>query len=225
MNRHTVICSIVSLTVFAAACQADQPEPLAIERGRLTEVRPADHTLTIHTKDGRDLVLHADDSSVIRWHRDKVGLADLHVGARVRVWYRPGDHHLVRLNPPLTLEDVKNDLREAAEIVKGYTSEERDQYQKKMTSALHDLDEQIDELKEKARAGSADAKARYDRELADLARQRDVLRDRLARLRAAAPDIWADAKSGVSAAARDLRDTLDKVKSHIDSTEPPPADK
>jgi hypothetical protein len=225
MSRHYIRSAIISLTAFAAACQADQPEPLTIAHGRLTEVRPADHTLTVHTHDGRDLVLHADDSSVIRWHRDKVGLADLHVGAHVRVWYRQGDHHLVRLNPPLTLEDVKNDLREAAETVKGYGYEQRDQYQKKMNSALHGLDEQIDELKEKARAGSADAKARYDRELADLARQRDALRDRLSRLRAAAPDIWADVKSGVSAAAKDLRDTLDKVKSHVDSTEPPPADK
>jgi hypothetical protein len=225
MSRQTILCAMVSLTSFAAACQADQPEPLTIERGRLTEVRPADHTLTVHTRDGRDLVLHADDSSIIRWHRQKAGLADLHLGAHVRVWYRPGDHHLVRLNPPLTLDDVKNDLRDAAETVKGYTYQERDQYQKKMSSVMHGLDDQIDELKEKARAGSAQAKARYDQEIAELARQRDALRDRLARLRAASPDIWADVKSGVSAAARDLRDTLDKVKSHIDSSEPPPADK
>jgi hypothetical protein len=225
MRRHPILCPIISLTAFAAACQADQPEPLAMERGRLTEVRPADHTLTVHTRDGRDLVLHADDSSVIRWHRDKVGLADLHVGSHVRVWYRPGDRHLVRLNPPLTLEDVKNDLRDAAETVKSYSYQERDQYQKKMNTVMHDLDEQIGDLKEKVRAKSADARARYDRELADLARQRDALRDRLSRLRAAAPDVWAEVKSGVSTAARDLRDTLDKVKSHMDSSEPPPADK
>src|SRR5262249_49189249 len=128
------------------AGEADPPEPLAIAHGRLTEVRPADHTLTVHTRDGRDLVLHADDTSVIRWHREKVGLADLHVGARVRVWYHPGNQHLVRLNPPLTLDDVKNDL-----------------------------DEQIGDLKEKARAGSSEAKARYGRELEELARKRDAL--------------------------------------------------
>jgi hypothetical protein len=225
MSRTTTLCAILPLTVLTAVCRADQPEPLAIERGRVTEVRPADHTLTIHTHDGRDLVLHADDSSIIRWHRDKVGLADLRVGARVRVWYRPGDHHLVRLNPPLTLDDVKNDLRNAAETAKDYTYQHRDEYQKKMNGVMHDLDEQIEELKEKARAASADAKTRYDRELADLARQRDALRDRLTRLRAAAPDVWTDIKSGVSAAARDLRDTLDKVKSHMDSPEPPAADK
>jgi len=224
MSRHTVLCTIVSLIASAAACHADQPEPLTMEHGRISEVRPADHALTVHTRDGRDLVLHADDSSVIRWHRDKVGLADLHVGARVRVWYRPGDRHLVRLNPPLTLDDVKNDLREVAETVKGYTYQERDQYQKKMNTVVHDLNDQIDVLKEKARAGSAAARARYDTELADLARQRDALQNRLARLRTAAPDIWAEVKSGVSAAAKDLRDTLDKVKSHMDS-EQPPADK
>jgi hypothetical protein len=225
MSRHCLPSAIVSLTAFAAACQADQPEPLAMAHGRITEVRPADHTLTVHTRDGRDLVLHADDSSVIRWHREKVGLADLHIGTRVRVWYRPGDHHIVRLNPPLTLDDVKNDLRDAAETVKSYSYQQRDQYQKKMNNVMHDLDEQIDELKEKARTGSAEARARYDSELADLARQRDALQNRLSRLRAAAPDIWAEVKSGVSAAAKDLRDTLDKVKSHMDSSEPPPAGK
>jgi hypothetical protein len=225
MKANTILCAILSLTLLAAAGRADQPEPLTLEHGRLTEVHPAEHALTVHTHDGRDLVLHADDSSVISWHREKVSLADLHVGSRVRVWYRPGDHHLVRLNPPLTLDDVKNDLRDAAETVKGYTYQERDQYQKKMSSLLHDVDDQIEELKEKTRAGSAEARTRYDRELADLARQRDALQSRLSRLRAAAPDVWAEIKSGVSAAARDLRDTLDKVKAHMDSTEPPPADK
>ncbi len=225
MSPRTILGAIVSLAALAGACQADQPEPLIVEHGRITEVKPADHTLTVHTRDGRDLVLHADDSSAIRVHRNKVGLSDLHVGARVRVWYRPGDHHLVRLNPPVTLDDVKNDLRDAAETVKGYTYQQREQYQKKMNNVMHELDEQVEELKEKARAGTANARARYDSELADLARQRDALRDRLSRLRAAAPDIWADVKSGVSAAAKDLRDTLDKVKSHMDTNEPPPADK
>src|SRR5262249_58762795 len=192
MSRLTILCAVGFLSAVGAACLADQPEGLALERGRVTEVRPHDHTLTIRTKDGRDLVLHADESSIIRWHRNKVGLADLRVGARVRVWYRPGDQHLVRLNPPLTLDDVKNDLREAAETVKGYTYKQREQYQKKMTSVMHDLDEQIEVLKEKARAASADARASYDRELADLARQRDALESRLSRLRAAAPDVSAD---------------------------------
>src|SRR5262249_32826851 len=106
-----------------------------------------------------------------------------------------------------------------------YTYQERDQYQKKMNGVMHDLDEQIDALKEKAHAGSAEARARYDREFADLSRRRDALRDRLSRLRAAAPDVWADVKSCVSAAAKDVRDTLDKVKTRLDSSEPPPADK
>ncbi len=74
---------------------------------------------------------------------------------------------------------------------------DRDEYIKKIQSKLDEWDSDIDELKDKLAAASADAKIAIDDKLKQLSKQRDEISDKLEELEDAGEDVWEDIRDNI----------------------------
>ena len=222
----------LAVTVFAAASsvfaakhggQAGVPGEITAT-GRIIKLEPADGRLTLQTTEGKELELSLDSRSELRLHHQQAKLSQLREGTRVRVAYEPahGKNHVISLrDAPVTAEEVQQELREALESAKAYTFHQKEEYQKRLQPVLRDLDDRIENLKEKAKGAGTEARKRYAQAIQELRRERDVVREQLAKARAAAPGAWEEVKSGVSAAWDDLRKAFQRANERLKEGNPP----
>jgi hypothetical protein len=118
-------------------------------------------------------------------------------------------------------EEVQRELRNALDAVKGYTYQQKQEYQKRLEPVLQDLDERIDHLKEQAKGASKEARKWYPQALQELRRERRIVREQLAKAEAAAPGAWEDIKAGVGAAWNDLRQAFQRANERFKEANPP----
>ena len=91
-------------------------------------------------------------------------------------------------------------------------SQEMETYRTATRERLREIDGWIDDLKERAKTASGDAKARFDRAIQDLEpRRRDVER-RLDQLSTATRETWADAKTSIQSGIDEMRRTWDELR-------------
>ncbi|HQU98454.1 MAG TPA: hypothetical protein PLV19_07665 [Nitrosomonas sp.] len=94
---------------------------------------------------------------------------------------------------------------------------DRDEYIKKIQSKLDEWDSDIDELKDKLAAASADAKIAIDDKLKQLSKQRDEISDKLEELEDAGEDVWEDIRdnieSGWKRVTAEFEDLVKRFKS------------
>ena len=111
--------------------------------------------------------------------------------------------------PPgkVTSEDVRRDAGRAAETAVDYSRQTKEEFQKKLEARLDELDGEIAKLREKGRDLKDQAKADWDRKIADLEKKRDAARAKLAEVRDASAEAWKDVQKGVQSAW----DELDKA--------------
>lgn len=111
--------------------------------------------------------------------------------------------------PPgkVTSEDVRRDAGQAAETAVEYSRQSKEEFQKKLETRLEELDSEIAKLRQKGRDLKDQAKADWDRKIADLEKKRDAAGAKLAEVRDASAEAWKDVQKG----AQSAWDELDKA--------------
>jgi chromosome segregation ATPase len=107
----------------------------------------------------------------------------------------------------VTSEDVRRDAGQAVETAAEYSRQTKEEFQKKLEPRLKELDVEIAKLREKGRDLKDQAKADWDRKMADLETKRDAARAKLAEVRDSSAEAWKDIKQG----AQSAWDELDKA--------------
>ena len=75
----------------------------------------------------------------------------------------------------VTSEDVRRDAGQAVETAAEYSQQTKEEFQKDLEAQLNELDAKIAKLREKGRDLKDEAKANWDRKMADLETKRDAV--------------------------------------------------
>jgi small-conductance mechanosensitive channel len=116
-------------------------------------------------------------------------------------------------------KDVKEKVAEAAQAIKNYSVDQRDEAVKKAKAALDDLDVRIDSMESQLNKKwdqmdeSARKKARAT--LAALRKQRNEVAEWYGGLKHGSSNAWEDVKKGFLKSYQELRDTFDKAQSEF----------
>lgn len=209
--RLTAALAFIVISPVARA--ADEPTTI---RGSVTRADTATGDVAVQTPDGKTVVLHVSEGTTVEVDGKAAKLADLTPGQRVRVTYRVADgrNQVVALTARKTTgKDVAREAREALQAAKQYTFQQKGEYEKRLRRVVDDLDDRIDDLEQRDRESTADARKNLDRQVVEMKQKREALSERLERVKAAAPAAWEDLKSGVQKAIDDLQRALDRDKS------------
>jgi DNA anti-recombination protein RmuC len=112
-----------------------------------------------------------------------------------------------RTSGKVTSEDVRRDAGQAVHTAAEFSQQTKEEFQKSFDARLKELDAEIAKLREKGRDLKDDAKANWDRKMADLETKRDAARAKLAELGHSSAEAWKDIQKG----ARAAWDELDKA--------------
>jgi BMFP domain-containing protein YqiC len=111
--------------------------------------------------------------------------------------------------------DVARHMRETLRTAKQYSYEQKDEYQKKLQTALDKMNHKIDVLNRKAEEGGEQVRAEARKKLAQLKPLRDKAQKELHRVKKATPGAWDDVKQGVSNALDDLTTAFEQASAHF----------
>jgi uncharacterized coiled-coil DUF342 family protein len=92
---------------------------------------------------------------------------------------------------------------------------QKDAYIQKLQARLHEWDKEVDRLATKAIKAKADAKLEYYEQIEELRDKREVVIEKLEKLRQASDDAWKDLKAGIESAWNDLSETLKSATSRL----------
>jgi TolA-binding protein len=112
-----------------------------------------------------------------------------------------------RMPGKVTSEDVRRDAAQAVKTAAEFSQQARDEFQKNLDARLKELESEIVKLQEKGRDLKDDAKANWDRKMADLETKRDAARAKLAEVGQSSAEAWKDIQKG----AQSAWDELDKA--------------
>jgi len=122
-----------------------------------------------------------------------------------------------------TLGDVKKETADAAEAIKNYTAEQRDEAVKKTKAALDDLDQRIDRLEAKIRDkwGEMDQAARdkATTALRALRQERERVAEWYGGLQHGSAEAWDRVKQGFSEAYEKLKASWQKTEKELGAGE------
>ena len=107
----------------------------------------------------------------------------------------------------VTSDDVRRDAGQAVNTAAEFSQQTKEEFQKNLDARLKDLDGEIAKLREKGRDLKDDAKANWDRKLADLESKRDAARAKLGEVGHSSAEAWKDVQKG----AQSAWDELDKA--------------
>jgi len=185
-------------------------------RGTIQETA-SDDQVTVRTADGKDWKLVADESSNLRLDGRAVKLSDFKKGTRVRVRYetKDGKNHVVLMRTAVVARVVAEEAPEILRLVRNYSFDKRDDYEKKLTEHLNNLDERIEDLQDRIADGGEASVKRSAEELQELRKKRDVVREKMAQLKATREDTWEGAKRDLERALGDLQNSLDRARTRV----------
>jgi TolA-binding protein len=104
----------------------------------------------------------------------------------------------------VTSEDVRREVGEAADTAAEYSRQTKEEFQEKMDARLKELDGEIATLREKGSELKDDAKADWERKMADLETKREAARAKLDEVSQSSAEAWKDLQKGAQAAWDDL---------------------
>ena len=100
----------------------------------------------------------------------------------------------------VTSEDVRRDAGQAVQTAAEFSEQTKDEFQKRLEARLEELDVKIADLREKGRDLKDEAKADWDRRLANLETKRDAARAKLAEVGQSSAEAWKDVQQGAQSA-------------------------
>jgi hypothetical protein len=101
-------------------------------------------------------------------------------------------------------EDVRRDAGKAVDTAVEYSLQTKDEFQKKLEAQLKEQDAQIAKLREKGRDLKDEAKANWDRKMAELETKRKAADDKLDEVGHSSAEAWKDVRNGAQSAWDDL---------------------
>ena len=104
----------------------------------------------------------------------------------------------------VTSEDVQRDAGKAVDTVAEFSQQTKEEFQTRLEGRLEKLDGEITALREKGRDLKDEAKADWDRKLADLEVKREAARAKLAEVKQSSAEAWKDVQHGAQSAWDDL---------------------
>lgn len=93
---------------------------------------------------------------------------------------------------------------------------EKDLFVEKLKAQLDEWNSEIDKMRAKARGATADAKLKYEQQIAHLQGRRDELKTKLGEIQRSSKDAWKELKDGAEKAWAAFREGLEKAKSRFD---------
>jgi septal ring factor EnvC (AmiA/AmiB activator) len=114
-----------------------------------------------------------------------------------------------------TGKDVKQKTGEAAEAIRDYTVERKDQAVAQARKLSSELEAQIKQLETKASRATGEARTTAQKELDEVKQKREQTRKKLAELKGASSASWDAAKQGFVDAYRDLRQAYDRAAGEL----------
>ena len=102
---------------------------------------------------------------------------------------------------------MRRDAGQAVDTAAESSQQTKEEFQKKLEAQLNELDAKIAKLREKGRDLKDEAKANWDRKMADLETKRDAARAKLAEVGHSSAEAWKDVRKG----AQSAWDELDKA--------------
>jgi hypothetical protein len=113
-------------------------------------------------------------------------------------------------------KDVKEKVTEAAQAIKNYSVDQRDEAVKKAKAALDDLDARLDgmesQLNKKWDQMDQSARKKARATLTALRKQRNEAAEWYGALKHGSSNAWEDVKKGFLKSYQELRDTFDKAR-------------
>ncbi|MEX0958510.1 MAG: hypothetical protein WDZ63_04430 [Burkholderiales bacterium] len=100
----------------------------------------------------------------------------------------------------LSASTAGNLCRFASQPEKEHTMSDRDAYIEKVKAKIDQWNADIDKLQAKAKEVDADARIKYDEQIAELKKQRDEAEAKMKEARAASEEAWADLRAGFESA-------------------------
>jgi DNA repair exonuclease SbcCD ATPase subunit len=119
-----------------------------------------------------------------------------------------------------TMQDVKKEMAEAAETIKHYSADQRDEALKKAKAVMEDLDARIDRLETSIHKqwGAMDKAARRKAQAAldKLKQQRKQMAESYNALQQSSAGAWEHVKKGFADSYTDLQDAWQKAEKEFD---------
>jgi LPS O-antigen subunit length determinant protein (WzzB/FepE family) len=104
----------------------------------------------------------------------------------------------------VTSEDVRRDAGQAVNTAVEYSQQAKDDFQKKLDTQLNELDAKIADLRDKGHELKDDAKANWDRNMAELETKQEAARAKLTEVGNSSAAAWEDVQKGAQSAWDDL---------------------
>ena len=104
----------------------------------------------------------------------------------------------------MTSEDVRRDANQSAEMAVEFSRQTKEELQKKLDTQLKQSDAEIARLREKGSELKDEAKANWERKMANLETKRDAARAKLAEIGASSAEAWKDVQKGAQSAWDEL---------------------
>lgn len=125
-------------------------------------------------------------------------------------------------------EQVRKEVDEALDAIRGYSVERRDEALARARTALQETDRDLRELQarsdaQRERLGDA-ARARRDEAMADLRERRNQLAEWTGALQHGSTQAWAEVKDGFVRSYRELADALAKAQAQFEQETAPAED-
>jgi TolA-binding protein len=115
----------------------------------------------------------------------------------------------------VTSGDVEQKAKEAAETTVQYSTQKKNEYQRKIEGELREFNKKLDEMKEKAADLKGDAKSDFDRTMNELREKQSTAASEVEELKAKSGKAWEDLKAKTDEAVQDLKDAYDKAASRF----------
>ena len=93
--------------------------------------------------------------------------------------------------------------------------ERKERYRQRLDSKMREWTAQIERLRGRAKIAEADLKIKYNREIENLGKKKEVVERRLQELKDSGDEAWEALKTGTGEALFDLRNALKQARSRL----------
>lgn len=116
---------------------------------------------------------------------------------------------------PVTGDTVIRETQEAVTAAKDYTIAQKDAFQRKIQTELEEMQARITQLRGQVSHASTEARADIQKTVSELEKKKDLAEKKAQDIHSATASSWEQVKSKTSAAMDDLRESLNRAKSHL----------
>ena len=116
---------------------------------------------------------------------------------------------------PVTGDKVIRETQEAVTATKDYTIQQKDAFQRKVQTELDEIQVRITQLRGQVKHASAEARADIQKAIGELEKKKDLAEKKAQDIHSATASSWEQVKSKTAAAMDDLRESLNRAKSHL----------